>query len=76
MKILIHFVLLIICFNAKAQIELEHTYDSAYVYRYLNNQGKAQYIKRAGKTSYIYNSDHSLRRIIQHPSCCIHFKQA
>ena len=67
MKILIHFILLIICFNAKAQIELEHTYDSAYVYRYLNNQGKAQYIKRAGKTSYIYNSDHSLRRTIQHP---------
>ncbi len=67
MKILLRFILLFICFNAKAQIQLEHAYDSAYVYRFLNNQGKDQYIKRAGKTSYIYNSDHTLRRIIQHP---------
>ena len=67
MKILLQFILLLICFNAEAQIELENTYDSAYVYRFLNNQGKDQYIKRSGKTSYIYNSDHSLRRIIQHP---------
>lgn len=67
MKILLQFILLFICFNAEAQIELEHAYDSAYVYRFLNNQGKDQYIKRSGKTSYIYNSDHSLRRIIQHP---------
>lgn len=67
MKILLQFILFFVCFNAKAQIELEHAYDSAYVYRFLNNQGKDQYIKRSGKTSYIYNSDHTLRRVIQHP---------